>query len=45
MEGEEGAMGNPVIGVMPQYNAQNGNIMIVPEFFHAIREAGGIPVL
>lgn len=38
-------MGKPLIGVMPQYNAQNENIMIVSDFFHAITKAGGIPVL
>lgn len=38
-------MSKPVIGVMPQYGAESGRIMIVPNFFNAVREAGGVPVL
>lgn len=38
-------MSKPVIGVMPQYSTDSGRIMIVPNFFNAVREAGGVPVL
>lgn len=38
-------MSKPVIGVMPQYGAESNRIMIVPNFFNAVREAGGVPVL
>ncbi len=38
-------MGKPVIGVMPQYSAESGRIMVTANYFHAVRQAGGIPVL
>lgn len=38
-------MSKPVIGVMPQYDTGSSRIMIVPDFFNAVREAGGVPVL
>lgn len=38
-------MGKPVIGVMPQYSGENNRIMVVPDFFHSVQFAGGVPVL
>lgn len=38
-------MSKPVIGVLPQYSAENNRIMIVENFFNSVRAAGGIPVL
>ena len=38
-------MGKPVIGVMPQYSGEDNRIMIVPDFFHSVQQAGGVPVL
>lgn len=30
---------------MPQYSAESGRIMVTANYFHAVRQAGGIPVL
>lgn len=38
-------MGKPVIGVMPQYSGEDNRIMVVPDFFHSVQCAGGVPVL
>lgn len=38
-------MGKPVIGVMPQYSEKDMRLMIVSDFFDAVAQAGGIPVL
>ena len=39
------AMSKPVIGVMPQCDAKSGRIVISPDYFRAVREAGGLPLL
>ena len=38
-------MSKAVIGVMPQYDAGSGRVVISPDFFRAVKEAGGVPVL
>ncbi len=38
-------MSKPVIGVMPQCDAEGGRIVISPDYFRAVKEAGGVPLL